>query len=507
MSNSLLLAVDLGTSFIKAGIYDEQGSCKASATHPVEEECLGRGVYIQYAEQIFNSVVDCIRTAIDALGGPGGEIEAIAFTGQMAGFMGVDKDWNDVTAWSCSLDNRYLPFTDRMLQEHKTRILEDSGTNCPVMAPKIQWFAHDFPEEAKRIRKYIMISGYVLGRFGKLPIEEAVIDRSYLEWTGLADIRRGTWSQPLLKYLGVREDTLPRIVDSTAVCGRLSAETARILGLTSGIPLVSGAGDKPAGCLGAAVVDPGDTILEAASYGGMSCCVKEYRPDYVNHRLESIPSAIPDDFYSHYYIAGSGVTLDWFVDNFAGSLPGDSHGKFREIERRAGKLSPGSEGLRAIGMLGGCAMPLDPSMRGLWAGFDWSHRPEHFFRALLECYCYEFSITSDAFAALYPEYKKPPIRIIGGGSKSPFWVQMFADVFGRPFETLSRSDVALWGACVLAGKAIGLFSDLKETARAHVSGIKIYQPDPGVHARYRELIQEYQMLLERSHGIFHPHET
>ncbi len=502
MLGELILAVDLGTSFIKTGVYDTSGNILANASEPVKDERLRPGIYIQKAELILEAVLNCIKAVTESIGDKSDFIEAIVFTGQMAGFMGVDKNWGDVTHWSCSLDNRYLKYADSMTKEYADLFLEQAGTNSPVMLPKIHWFANDFSELSKTISKYMMISGFILGRLGDVPIEDATIDRTYLEWTGLSDIKNSQWSKEILDLFSIDEDKLPRIVESSTICGKLSQKMAEILGLKSGIPLISGAGDKPAGCLGAAIVDCGDTIFEAASYGGMSCCVDEYRPDYKNRRLDIIPSAIPGMFYSHYYAAGSGITIDWFAKNFTNF--GDLKEKeiFSELEKLAENVSPGCDGLMAIGMLGGCAMPLKPKMRGLWSGFNWSHKPEHFYRALLESFAYEFAMTTDTYDELYKEYAGAPVNIIGGGSKSAFWTQMHSDVSGRNYQLLSRSDVALWGACIIAGKAIGIFDDMKETAKKHVSVTKVYNPNSEMNDFYRKKMQEYKELLKYSEPIF-----
>lgn len=496
MAKSYFMAVDLGTSFIKTAVYGSDGELVTQATSPVDQEKLRPGVFIQRGEKIFQSVLECIKKTAGQLDGVA--VDAIAFTGQMAGFMGIDEHWDDVTTWSCSLDNRYLPFADAMIRRHGDLLLDEAGTNSPVMAPKIKWFSHAFPDEARRIKKYIMISGYVLGRLGGVPAAEASIDRTYLEWTGLADIRRDRWSGKMLDALDIDIAHLPTIVPSTHVCGYLTKEMAAATGLKSGIPLVSGAGDKPAGCLGAAIVDCGDTILEAGSYGGMSCCVGEYRPDFANRRLDVIPSAIPGEFYAHYYIAGSGITLDWFMENFA-KAAGDP---YDEMETRAAGLAPGTDGLMAVGMLGGRAMPLDGDMRGLWTGFNWSHKKEHFYHALLESFAYEFAATTDIIDELYPECAGAPVQVIGGGSRISLWNQMHADVSGRTYNTINLSDVALWGACVVAGKAAGVFDDMKKTAKKHVRQTRSFHCDPGKHAAYRPLRKQYGRLLDAAGAVF-----
>ena len=495
MTNTLLMAVDLGTSFIKAGVYNEAGTCITEAMEPVKDYRPSPGVFIQKGEELYGSVVACMQSAAEALGDRAKDVAAISFTGQMAGFMGVDRNWNDITTWSCSLDSRYMPYANRQMAELKDTFLTVAGTNFPQMAPKYEWFAKDFPEESKKIAKYLMISGYIIGRLGDLDIEEAVMDRSYASWTGLADVAKDRWSDEICSAIGLDQKFLPRIVNSNTLCGTLSPSAAKLTGLTQGIALVSGAGDKIAGCLGSATVDLGDVIFEASSYGQISCCVPEYRPDLAEGRLDVLPSAVPGEFYVAHFAAGSGITLDWFANTFARKGDETVGDIFKELERGAADLPLGSDGLMAIGLLGGSSMPSDGVLRGMWMGYDWSHGLAHFYRALLESFAYDFALCLESFDRLYPEYAKGPVRVIGGGAKSPLWVQMNSDVTDRPYFTINRDDCAMWGASILAGNAIGLFGDLKETAKAHIQRGKEYSPDAARGAVYRKHVNLYRDYL------------
>ena len=137
-------------------------------------------------------------------------------------------------------------------------------------------------------------------------------------------------------------------------------------------------------------------------------------------------------------------------------------------------------------------MPFDGSIRGSFSGFTWTHRAEHFYRALLESFAYDLALTVDAVAEQYPEYTLDRLKIIGGGAKSPAWVQILADVTGRTFERLNREDVALWGAAILAGNALGIFPDVQATAALHVSVQEQILPDPKRYAFYRIQVEEYK---------------
>jgi xylulokinase len=488
----LLMAVDLGTSFIKAGVYNEQSECVAIYSEPVRDERPGPGIFIQRGDQLFESAVNCIKNVCGQLGEKVKDIQAIAFTGQMAGFMGVDKDWRDITTWSCSLDSRYIPYAARQMEFLKDDFLTIAGTNSPQMAGKVEWFKNEFPGESKKIVKYLMISGYMIGRLSEMPVDDAVIDQTFIQWTGLADVSKREWSADICKALDMDMDTLPKIVQSDSICGYLSKAIAGKTGLQSGIPLVSGAGDKAAGCLGAAITSPGDMIFEASSYGALSCCVEEYRPDLKDRRLDVIPAPLPGKYYETNYVPGSGITLDWFVNTFVRQEGEKLSKAFERVDAEAGKVKPGCNDMMAIGLLGGSAMPLLSSLRGMWMGFDWSHKQGHFYRALLESFSYDFTLTEKRLEALYPEYDLSTVRIIGGGAKSPLWTQMNADVMGKEFHRLNREDVAMWGAAMLAGSAIGLFPDIVKTAQKHVKVEQVYHPDMKMNETYKKHMDLYK---------------
>ncbi len=502
MKDILLMSVDLGTSFIKVGVYNTDSRCVASEIEPVKDYRPSPGVFIQKGEELFASVLACIKKTAHTLVARAQTIEAIAFTGQMSGFMGVDEHWNDITTWSCSLDSRYMPYAERQMAQLRDPFLEIGGTNFPQMAPKFEWFLKEFPLESKKIAKYLMISGYVIGKLGDLPIEEAVIDRTFTQWTGLANVRNDSWSEQLCDAIELDRRFLPRIVRSNDICGYLSASSARETGLKAGIPLVSGAGDKPAGCLGAAIVTPGDMIFEASSYGEISCCVEEYRPDFIERRLDVIPSAIPGEFYATHFVAGSGITLDWFMNTFVRQDGVRTKEMFADMEEKVAGIEPGCDGVMALGLLGGSSMPLDGTLRGLWMGHDWSHKKEHFYRALLESFSYDFALCIRSIERLYPEYQLNDIRMIGGGAKSSVWPQMCADVQGKTYQLLNREDVAMWGAAMLAGNAIGVFGDLKQTAKTHVKVEKEFKPDFIKKAKYDRYLSIYETYMVELHDFF-----
>jgi len=491
----ILIALDLGTSLIKAAAYTTDGIRVFESTSPVIEERPAPGMFIQRGKMLLSSAMSCLKSIADYLGDSARNVAAIAFTGQMAGFMGVDEHFNDVTTWSCSLDTRYMGYAENQQKQFAEPFLNICGTTSPLMCAKYEWFRSEYPEEAKRIAKYVMVSHYLIGQLGELNACDATIDGSFITWTGLADVANKQWSAELCQSIGIDPKFLPRIVDSDTICGYLSSGKARILGLPSGIPLIAGAGDKVAGCVGACILNEGDMIFEAASYGGFSCMVRDLRPDNEGKRFDLICSAKRGTLYAHKYLQGSGITQDWFIDNFVTSSSKSRADGFREMELAAASVPPGSDGLFAIGLLGGSAIPLIGDLRGLFLGHTWAHKKEHFYRALLESFAYDLSLTIDRVAALYPEYTLDQIKLIGGGSRSGLFAQILADITGKTFHRLDRDDCALWGAAILAGSGIGIIKDIQETAAQHISVSDSFYPNERTHNEYSQRKDYYQELI------------
>ncbi|MBQ6373163.1 MAG: hypothetical protein IJJ45_01605 [Clostridia bacterium] len=500
--NKLYMAVDLGTSFIKAGVYDAQSRCIAECSEPVPDERPAPGMFIQRGDDLFEAVCRCIRSAARALGDDARCVEAMAFTGQMAGSMGVDEHWNDVTGWSCTLDSRYLPWAERQRAEVGTELFEIGCTNAPVMCSKYAWFRDSFPEDHKRIAKYVMLNGFVIGRLSGIPVHEAKIDYSLITWTGLADTRRREWSRSLCQGMGVDVGLLPEIVSCTTVGGTLGEAQARSIGLRAGIPLVVGAGDKVSGCVGAGILRQGDMIFEASSYGAISRVVPEVWLDTARRNYDVIGSVDDSSFLAHKYIQGSGISIDWFVDTFIKGADADTSKAFAEAERLAAQVPPGSDRMLSIGLLGGSAMPFDSEIRGLFMGHTWGHGMGHFYRSLLEGFSYDLALTLDSLRAAYGAQPDATIKLIGGGAHSTVWPQMLSDVTGMRFATLDRKDVALWGTALLAAAGTGSVDDLAETALAHAHTQRVYEPDGDMTRRYAPYVAFYEECAQRLHPLY-----
>ena len=506
MSTRYLIAIDAGVSFVKVGVYDEEGGKKATAVRRAPSAQPTPGTFIQDADELYDLARDALREAVAESGAGRSSVAAIAVSGAMGGAMAVDEHWRPVTEWSIVSDTRFMPHAVAMQQAAHKAILSLSGTNLPVLGAKILWWRKSFPDSYARAAKFIVIGGYIAAKLGGIGIEDAFIDRTYLNFTGIADIGRDAWSTEICGRFDIDTKRLPRIVASNAVIGGLSHEAALECGLLAGTPIVAGAGDKPAGTLGAGLVRPGLIVDESASFGALSLCIDRYVPDTAHRTLENLPSPIPGLFLPSVFINSSGLTHAWFADTFGAEEKREASEKggtaFDLLAAKAAAVPPGSEGLIALGLFGGRGYPSDPAIRGMWLGHSWFHRKEHFYRSLLEGLAYEYASVLAVMRENYPEVGFDEIRVIGGGARSELWNQIKADVMGIRYARLSRDDYAMLGDILLAGSAVGIYADPAREASRFAATIRTYDPDERRTAHYARYVEIYRGLFDRERELF-----
>ncbi len=497
MKKAYIAVIDAGSSKIKSAVYDSEGRHVASSDIKSPREADNPG--LSDAGQYYKTVLDCLKNTVDAIGRHRESVEVIVMTGQMAGAVGVDENWQPVTLWSGTMHTEHIPYFRQMPEAYHENLLPLCGTNAPFMLPKIKWMQNSF-DMCRSARKFMIMGNYVAGRMADIDIEDAFIDRTLLEWTGCADLAQDKWSPLLCELAELDMDLLPRIVPSSTVIGRLGKEAAQHCGLPGGIPIVAGAGDKPAGCIGAGVVRPGQLIDESSTVGALCQCIDRFVPDTKHRMLETIPSPIPGEYYSSIYFAGSGASLEWFLTNVCRQPAHEEH--YQQMSCLAASVPPGSGGLLAIGMLSGRALPLDPHIRGLWMGHSWQHGAPHFFRSLLESYGYEFACAYDVMRDTYPHLAAEQVLAIGGGANSALYNSIKADIMGLPYALPDRDDVTTLGAAIIGGFAAGIFDDIRQTAERFVRVKTRFEPDMGNHAAYQPYARLYASAYDTLRPIY-----
>jgi xylulokinase len=508
MTGKYLIGVDLGTSGTKAALYRADGMLIAEAAMEVPIYYPNPGVVEQDNDDFYTSAAQTVRRCVQGSGIDPDQVAAIAFDSQMAGIGTIDEDYKPATRFDSWLDMRcrpYIEMVDREAGDLVTRL-----TGCPPTCdhgPKMLWWKHERPDEYRRVAKFITPAAYVAGTMAGLKAERAFMDYTFLHFSGCSDARTQIWSAELCELLGIDMDKLPEIVEPWRVIGEVKDKAAADFGLSAGTAIAAGAGDTAANALGAGVVQPGMLFDVAGTAAVLAGCTDRFVADEKHRALLTMHSVLPGLWNPLAYVAGGGIALRWFRDQFYKALHGQTAytetDLYNQMTAEAVGIAPGADGLFFSPHLGGRICPAAPAMRGAWIGFSWGHTRAHFCRALLESVAFEYAFYLNILRSQTEDLRLVEARAIGGGARSVVWNQIKADVLGVPYQRLRGDEFGTWGSALIAGKAAGLFDDLGAAAAdgAKADGEPV-RPNPLHRDTYQRLVEQYLSMQETLNAYF-----
>ncbi len=498
MRNAFLIGVDIGTQGTKASLYDADGTALSHASEPSRLIVKRPGEAEQDPDEIFTSVIRTIKQAVEAAGVSPSEIAGIGIDAQMAGIMGIDRDWNAVTPYDSWLDTKCEPYIAAMKQAGEDRIISVTGGQVTYShGPKILWWKEKEPRIYGRIARFVVPSVYAAGRLCGLRSDQAYIDYTHLHFTGFADTGKLAWDKELLDTFAVGADKLPRICSPCEIIGGLTKEAARACGLREGTPVAAGCGDSAASSLGAGITEPGMIYDVAGTASVFSCSTAEFRPDRKHKTILYARSVIEGLWIPLAYISGGGLCIRWFRDLMRLS--------YDELQELSEAVEPGCEELSFVPHFSGRTCPNRPAVRGAFVGLGTNHSAGHMYRSILESIAYEYRLylsilqesgLGDSIRGIYG---------VGGGTGSALLNQIKADVLEAPYIAMKNREAATFGSAVIAGYATGIYSGLqfakeKQEAAGH------FYPDPAKSRRYRGRASDYGEILNKMDRLYRERE-
>ncbi len=501
-----VIGVDIGTTGTKTGIYDSDGRLKGEA---FEESILRYprpGQVEQDPEEIFQSVLRTVKAAMARADLAPDRIAAIALDGQMAGLMAVDENWQPVTHYDSWLDTRCAPWLEQ-LRPHEQDIIRTCGMALAFNhAPKILYW-RDQPEVWRRIASFVQPAGFVSGRLAGLKGRDAFMDRTYLVFSGFGSSEHAVWDDELLSRFDLTTEKLPRIVEPWDIIGTVQPEWAEQLGVAAGTPIAAGCGDQSANVLGGGLVDTGVVFDTSGTASVFATVIDSFGTDTKYRCLMTCPHVVPGLYFPMAYIAGGGLNLRWFRDEVSPlekvAWEDEGRNPYDALTAAAAEVPPGSEQLIFLPHLSGRNTPNDPDMRGAFLGLTWRHGKAHMVRAVMESIAYEYAFYLRAVREIAPGYDPSFAVNIGGGARSAELRQIKANALGLDYSVQDRNEFGTLGAAIVAGHAVGMFPDLRETARRFAGKPqRVTVADAEVTARYRPYIDTYIDAMETLSPLF-----
>lgn len=426
------------------------------------------------------------------------EVRAISASGIICGIVGIDDDWNPVTPFVPYLDNRARGEADWVKKNVDPVWAAESGNTTvdEFMPPMIlRWFLNHYSGFRKQAVRVVNNGPFVLGRLAGLKAKDAFLDWATMSgWLIGYDAKKRDWSQKQLSALGIPHDILPRIVKPWDVVGYLDPEEAEKMGLRAGIPIVAGAGDTMQSALASGLLEPGLSTDVAGTASIFAVAV----PD-VSEAISKTPGmmfatgTLENSYFYWSMIRAGGLSLRWFRDNIA-NRRGDAS-FYAEMDALAGEIPAGAKGVLFFPYIQGAGPDL-PGACGIFAGLYGSADRVAMWRAILEAIAYEYA----QMVAVYRANGIPLTEVIGteGGSKSPLWTQIKADVLNASYKVPARSEGGLMADAAVAAYGVGDIADLKETMSDWVTFRGRFDPDPKSSQIYARIIEEREKMLDGS---------
>jgi xylulokinase len=359
----------------------------------------------------------------------------------------------------------------------------------------LRWFLNHYTGFREKAVKVLNNGPFVLGTLAGLKASEAFLDWATMSgWLIGYDAHTRNWSPKQMKALGIPMDILPKIVKPWDVIGYLCPEEAEKMGLPSGIPIVAGAGDTMQSALASGLIEPGLSTDVAGTASIFAVAV-----DDMVEKISVAPGmmfatgTLEDSYFYWSMIRAGGLSLRWFRDNVAG-CPGDP-AFYSEMDALAGEIPPGSGGVLFYPYLQG-AGPDMPGACGAFLGLYGSSDRAAMWRSILEAIAFEYA----QMIQIYRECGIPIKEIIGteGGSKSPLWTQIKADILGGAYNIPTRSEGGLMADVAVAAYGVGDINDLKKTMKEWITFRGRFETDLKNYKIYQDVFAIRQEILGSS---------
>lgn len=497
-----LLAVDIGSTNVKALLFDTHGKEIASRSTPMrdfyEDSRNGRYIYCD-PDVLYADIAGMIREITESADGRW-EAAAVAVTGMGDDALPIGRDGKPVypfISWKCK--RTIKAYEDLGNQMGFERYFLVSGLQARPMDTvfKMMWMRSHEPYAYGKAEKWLFIEDYIVYRL----CGEICTDRSIASISGLFDIAKGRWSEEIAHYADLDTGKLPPLVRGGECIGRVTKEAAGETGLKKGLTVAQGGWDIQCAALALGAVSAGDVSDTMGTWETVNIIQdKTILTREFYKRGFNVCAHVVEGLYTYpVFLLSSGI-VEWYVEN---NYPVSAATK-RDYASFTGDIrsSPaGAGGVVFLPYLAGSHFPsIDPYARGAFAGIAENTSRQDFSRAVVEGLTYMSSqVVCECEEIIGSRISK--VTVTGGGTRNKEWVKIKADVLGREVCVSKTSEDSARGAAMLAGIGCGVYG----SARDAISKVDIcsdsMMPSAENHSLYSGYMDIYADLYKALSGI------
>lgn len=486
----LFIGVDLGTSAVKLLLVDDKGAILNTVTkeYPL---CFPRpGWSEQRCEDWWNA---CLVGIPELLNGfDASKVAGIGAGGQMHGLVALDKDDNVIRPailWNDGRTFEEVEYLNGVIGKKKLSEYTANIAFAGFTAPKILWMKKNEPENFARIEKIMLPKDYINYKL------TGVHCCDYSDASGmlLLDVEHKCWSKEMLDICGVRESQMPELYESYEVVGHLTAQAAAALGLSESVVVVAGAGDNAAAAVGTGTVGEGGCNISLGTSGTIFISSEKFGVD-PNNALHAFAHAD-----GGYHLMGCMLSAascnKWFCGDI---LENDDYAQ-EQAEITDDKL--GGNRVFFLPYLMGERSPInDTDARAAFIGMSMDTQRCELVQAVLEGVAFAIRDSFEVAKALGIDI--PVSKLCGGGSKSPLWRKIFANVLNIPLQMVKTEQGPGYGAAMLAMVGEGRFSSVREASDALVEVASTTYPEPELAKKYDEQYNKFRLIYPALKDVF-----
>ncbi|MDK9697944.1 MAG: xylulokinase [Siculibacillus sp.] len=476
----MYLGLDIGTSSVKAVLIDGADRLVAVAERPLE---VARPRPL-WSEQDPESWIAATLAAVDELAAAWpAEVAAVAgigLSGQMHGAVLLDAA--DRVLRPCILWNDGRSAAECRALEAAFPALHAVTGNLAMpgfTAPKLMWVAAHEPEIFAKTARVLLPKAFVRLRL----TGEAFEDMSDASGTLWLDPAKRDWSDAALAATGLTRAHMPRLVEGSALAGRLLPELAARWGMARPPVFAGGAGDNAATAVGLGAIAPGDAFLSLGTSGVLWVTTDRFAPNPAS-AVHAFAHALPGTWHQMGVMLSAASCLAWWAD-VTGRAAGDL------LAELGDDATPGAGPLFLPYLTGERTPANDPELRAVFAGLGAGDGRAAMTRAVLEGVGHAVVDNRDALAAAGTEIGE--IDLVGGGSRSRLWAQILADQLGIPVHRVEEGAVGAAHGAARLGRLAATGEDPAAVC-ARPRRLETFHPDPARSATHRAVHDRWSRL-------------
>jgi xylulokinase len=486
------LGIDVGTTGCKATVFSEAGKALSFAYDEYDMVRPRPGWLELDPAEVWAKVRHTIAKAVK--GAAADPVKSLAVSSMGESMVPVGRDRRILGPSLLMIDSRgeeYLPLLSSRIGAERLYQINGNILGTQFSLPKLMWIRDNAPEVYAGASKFLLWSGFVAFMLGAEP----AVDHALAGRTLLFDVDARSWSREIADVAGIDIGKLPDLVPAGKRIGTVSGPLAEELGLAKGTSIVAGTHDQCANALGCGVIEEGFGMSGMGTY---LCIVpvfsgRKATGPMMRGGLSTECHAAPGRFVTFIYNQG-GLLLKWYRDTFARAD--------REAADRAGRdiyaelIREIPQGPSSVFVLPHFTVTGPPEFvtntSGVIVGLKLDTTRGDILKGIMEGVVFYHKELVDSVDAAGISLRE--LRAVGGGSKSDAWLQISADILGKPVVRTRVAEAGCLGVAMLAGVGTGAFSSLPDAVKAMVSLGERFEPNLRRQSDYRERYEGYRAL-------------